>query len=296
MKKYVTIDIGGTNIKYGLIDENGSFLNRNSMPTQAHKGGSHILQEVFDIVKTFSSSEKLSGVCISTAGMVDPTSGSIFYSAPLIPNYAGINFKKSIYETFRLPCEVENDVCCAGLAESISGAAKNSSTALILTVGTGIGGCIIIDNKIFHGFSNSACEIGYMLIKESDFQTLGATSILSKKVADLKNSTTEYWNGYRIFEEAKKGDKICINAINEMVDVLGVGIANISYVINPQTIVLGGGIMAQKEYLEKPLRNALDHYLLPAISKHTTLTFAKHKNDAGMLGAFYNFKQKNANQ
>lgn len=107
-------------------------------------------------------------------------------------------------EKFQIPCEVENDVNCAGLAEYRNGAAKGSKVALVLTIGTGIGGCILLDGKVFHGFSNSACEVGYMHMDDSDFQTLGAASILTKKVAERKNEIEDKWDGYHIFEEAKR--------------------------------------------------------------------------------------------
>ena len=291
MKKYISIDIGGTAIKYGLIGENAEIILKESIKTEAEKGGPEILRKIIGIVEDLinRTQEKISGICISTAGMVDTKKGSIFYSAPLIPNYAGTQFKKTLEEKFRIPCEVENDVNCAGLAECRSGAAKGSSVALILTIGTGIGGCIVLDGKVFHGFSNSACEVGYMHMGNSDFQTLGAASILTKKVAEWKGEPQEKWDGYHIFEEAKKGDKICLLAIDEMTDILGKGIANICYVINPEIVVLGGGIMAQEEFLKERIEGALKKYLVSSIEKHTKITFAKHQNDAGMLGAFYHF-------
>ena len=161
-KKYVSIDIGGTAIKYGIIDGTGRILTRSEMRTEAEKGGPSILKKAVGIVQELKSKEEISGICISTAGMVDTEKGEIFYSAPLIPNYAGTRFKEVMEETFGIPCEVENDVNCAGLAESESGSAKGSSSTLMLTIGTGIGGCIVLDHKVFHGFSNSACEVGYM--------------------------------------------------------------------------------------------------------------------------------------
>lgn len=160
----------------------------------------------------------------------------------------------------------------------------------MLTIGTGIGGCMVVDGKVFHGFSNSACEVGYMHMDDSDFQTLGATSIMTKKVAEWKHDPVEKWSGYRIFEEAKKGDELCNRAIDEMADVLGKGIANICYVINPEVVVLGGGIMAQEEFLKDKLESGVAKYLIPSMKRHTKLVFAKHRNDAGMLGAFYHFK------
>lgn len=292
MKKYVSIDIGGTAIKYGIIDEEGQILCRREMKTEAHKGGPAILEKALAIVEELSTRETVSGICISTAGMVDTEKGEIFYAAPLIPNYAGTKFKETMEQRFGLPCEVENDVNCAGLAEAVSGGAKGSRVSLILTIGTGIGGCAIIDGKVFHGAGNSACEIGYMHMDGSDFQTLGAASILTKRVAVLKQEPAEMWNGYRIFEEAKKGDVQCIQAIDEMTDVLGKGISNICYVLDPEVIVLGGGIMAQEEFLRGRIENALKKYLVPSIAAHTRIEFAKHRNDAGMLGAFYNFRSK----
>ena len=124
---------------------------------------------------------------------------------------------------------------------------------------------------------------------DSDFQTLGAASILTKKVAEWKGEQEDIWDGYHIFEEAKKGDELCNRAIDEMCDVLGKGIANICYVINPEIVVLGGGIMAQEEFLKDRIKAAMDKYLVSSIAKHTKLAFAKHQNDAGMLGAFYHF-------
>ena len=209
MKRYISIDIGGTAIKYGIIGEDAKIMLKKSMPTAAGKGGPAILDKVIGIVnEMLVSHSEIAGICISTAGMVDTETGSIFYSAPLIPNYAGTQFKKILEEKFQIPCEVENDVNCAGLAEYKNGAAKGSKVALVLTIGTGIGGCILLEGKVFHGFSNSACEVGYMHMDDSDFQTLGAASILTKKVAERKNEIEDKWDGYHIFEEAKKGDQI----------------------------------------------------------------------------------------
>jgi predicted NBD/HSP70 family sugar kinase len=294
MNKYISIDIGGTAIKYGLITEDGEIINRSERETEASKGGPSILEKAVEIVENFSETEGICGICISTAGMVDTKRGEIFYSAPLIPNYAGTNFKETMEQKFGIPCEVENDVNCAGLAEAVSGAAKGSCVSLMLTVGTGIGGCVVINGEVFHGFSNSACEVGYMHMAGSDFQTLGAASILTRKVAEWKNEPEENWNGYNIFEKAKKGDEICIRAIDEMADVLGQGIANICYVINPEVVVLGGGIMAQEEYLRGRIETAVRRYLNQSIASRTKIAFAKHRNDAGMLGAFYNFKRSSA--
>ena len=294
MKKYVSIDIGGTAIKYGVINSEGQIVEKEQMPTEAWRGGPEILNKVIGIVETYKKIYTVSGICISTAGMVDVEKGEIFYAAPLIPNYAGTKFKQVLEEKFQIPCEVENDVNCAGLAESVSGVAKQSKVTLCLTVGTGIGGCIIIQGKIFRGYSNSACEVGYMNMGDSDFQTLGAASVLTKKVAERKKEPQERWNGYRIFEHAKKGDAVSCQANEEMVAILGKGSATICYVLNPEIIVLGGGIMAQQEFLKEKIEQSVKRYLVPSIAENTKIAFAKHKNDAGMLGAFYHFTERHS--
>lgn len=290
MKRYVSIDIGGTAIKSGIVYDNGTILKREECETRAEQGGAGILKRTIELVREYSKEQKVNGICISTAGMVDIQKGEIFYAAPLIPNYAGTRFKETMEQTFGLPCEVENDVNCAGLAEVQSGAAKGSKVAVCLTVGTGIGGCIILDGQVFHGYSNSACEVGYMHMPGGDFQTLGAVSAMSKKVSQRKNSTPKEWSGRRIFEAARRGDLTCIEAIDEMAGVLGMGIADICCVINPQIVVLGGGIMAQEEILKPKIRASLDRHLVSGIAGKTELVMAKHRNDAGMLGAFYHFK------
>ena len=292
MKQYLAIDIGGTAIKYGIIDDERGISEKHEMPTEAEKGGPSILDKILDIVGSYA--EQIAGVGISTAGMVDCGKGEIFYASPLIPNYIGINYKTAIWDKYHLPCEVENDVNCAGLAEALCGAAKGAHSAVVITVGTGIGGCLIANGKVYHGFSNSACEIGYMYVNgDVRYERQGATSVMTENVAAAKNEPKENWNGRKIFAAAKNGDSICIEAIEQMADVLCRGIANICYVVNPEVVVLGGGIMAQTQYLAKPLNDALDKYLVPSVRQHTRLAFASLGNDAGMLGAWYNFKQRN---
>lgn len=292
MKGYVSIDIGGTAIKYGIVNDNGRILKRQEMKTEAWRGGPSILAKAESIVGAAVKEDAISGICISTAGMVDTEKGEIFYAAPLIPDYAKTPFKAVMEERFRLPCEVENDVNCAGLAESMTGAAAGSESTLMLTIGTGIGGCFVLGGNVYHGFSNSACEVGYMHMFDSDFQTLGAASILTKKVAAQKGESAHEWSGLRIFNEAKGGDTICTESIDEMIDILGRGIANICYVLNPQTVVLGGGIMGQEAFLKRRVEKAVGQYLISSVAKCTTIKFAMHRNDAGLLGAFYHFMKK----
>lgn len=294
MTHYLAIDIGGTQIKYGLVDQSGQLLEHHKMDTQAHLGGPHILATVKELVKTYKESSSIAGVAISSAGMVDHEKGEIFYSGPQIPNYAGTKFKAEIEGDFGLPCEIENDVNCAGLAEGISGAGRDSRISLCLTIGTGIGGCLLINKEIYHGSSNAACEVGYLPLAEGSFQDLASTTALVQNVAKLHGDDVADWDGYRIFAEAKAGNSKCQAAIHQLVDYLGKGIATITYVVNPEVVILGGGIMGQKDYLEPVLKESLQRHLLPSLVEKTKIAFAEHENAAGMLGAFYHFAQKQA--
>jgi predicted NBD/HSP70 family sugar kinase len=292
MSYYIGIDIGGTATKHGILTQAGHIVEKSSYPTPASDGGPAILESVLQLIYRYKERYEISGVCISTAGMVDCEKGEVFHSGPLIPNYAGTAFKKEIERRFSIPCEVENDVNCAGLAEYHSGAAKGSKVALCLTVGTGIGGCAILNGEVLHGCSNSALEIGYMPMQGDTFERLGAASVLVAKVAKEKGEKLETWSGVRVFEQAKQGDTICISAIDEMCQTLGRGIATICYVLNPDVVVLGGGIMSQESYLRPRIEAALQAQLEPILYQQLHLEFAYHQNDAGMLGAFYHFRKK----
>ena len=293
MKKYFCIDIGGTSVKYGIYSENCGFLSEASFPTQSWLGGPSIIDRSLKLVSQILKSQPdICGICISTAGMVDCNAGCITYASSLIPEYTGTPIKKIFEQKFHLPCEVENDVNCAALVEYFSGAAKGASSCLCLTVGTGIGGAFVNHGEIFHGFSGSGCEIGYMVLPDGPFQNIASASALVRNVAKRKNLPSSSLSGKKIFALAKSNDTDCIEEINRMASYLGMGIANICYVLNPEVVVLGGGIMVQKEILYGKIREALDKYLLHSIAENTTLKFAHNQNRAGMLGAFYHFKAR----
>jgi len=292
MEQYICIDIGGTAIKYGLLDEQAQILERHSIPAEGQKGGAQLLRKTLDIVRKYRS--EAVGVCLSSAGMVDIVRGEIFYAGPTIPDFAGTRFRAAVQETFGLPCEIENDVNCAGLAEARSGAGQGASSMLCLTVGTGIGGCFVVDGRVWHGFSNSACEVGYMHMPGGNFQEIGANSVMVGELRRRKKATEREWGGRRIFDAARAGDADCIEVIDRMVDALGMGMANICYVLNPELIVLGGGVMQQEEYLYPRLRKALEKYLTDAVASRTKLAFAAYRNSAGMIGALYHFRDMQA--
>jgi len=288
MEKYAVFDIGGTNLKYGIINDNGEIMTYREVPSEAKKGGAHVMNGVVRIANEYKMDETVKGVCISTAGVVDPERGIIVYANDNIPNYTGLNVKKIVESNVNLPCEVENDVACALLAERFAGVAKNSQVTLCLTIGTGIGGSLMIGDKVFHGAGNFAGEVGYMDISGEHFEKAASTKAMLDKAFARKGSKEEI-DGIKVFELARLGDAVCIEAINEMCDCLARGIANICYIINPDLVVVGGGITAQGDYLLDIINDKLGMYLIEKIRVNTKLLFAANGNKAGMLGAYYNF-------
>lgn len=293
---YICLDIGGTSIKYGLLNIDGEILVSGSVPTRIIKNQNSILLDVKRIINNIQEEYgviySIKAICVSTAGVVDPVNGKVIYSGPTIPFYSGTEIKKEIEESFKLPCVVENDVNCAGLGEYWMGAGINSKSMVCLTIGTGIGGSIIIDGKLFNGFNNTAGEIGYMDVYGKYIQDIASAKFLVNRVKEKKKSLEGIecqLTGIEIFELAKNKDKICIDAIDELIKNLSIGIRNIIYLLNPEVIVIGGGITVQKEYLEEKIRIEVNKGMISDNFGMTKIELAKQQNQAGILGALYNY-------
>ena len=289
MKQYICIDIGGTAIKYGVVQsgEIPEIIQTDSCKTP--KNGTKILQKVFDIIEDLKRKYgQAEAVCISSAGIVNSEEGCILEANDdLIPGYTGTKIADRVKEKFGIPCFVENDVNCAAMAEYYAGAAKGYHSMLMLTIGTGIGGAFIADGKLLKGHTYSACEVGYMNMEEGTFEEIAATSALVARTAKRLRKTADEISGKWIFEQAQDGNEVCIEEIDRMCDILAKEISNICYVLNPEIVLLGGGISAQTDWLKPRIEMGMEKYLIPVIRKKTKLDFAKFKNQAGMIGAYY---------
>lgn len=285
MRRFIGIDIGGTSIKYGLVNEDLTVEKDGSCKTP--DAGQRILETICECVeRLLTEAADIKAVCVSSAGIIDSENGVVQEANPaLIPGYTGTRIGDRILKQFGLPCYVENDVNCAGMAEYAAGAAKGSSSMLMLTIGTGIGGAFIWDGKLWKGYGNSACEVGRMELGTGSFEELAATSALVLNTAKRLGKVPEEISGKWIFEQAQAGNEVCIQEIDRMCDALALGIANLCYVLNPEIVVLGGGISAQREWLLPRLKKGLERYLIPSILEQTRLEFAAFGNYAGMMGA-----------
>ncbi|UJL45776.1 ROK family protein [Virgibacillus sp. NKC19-16] len=289
MRNFLAFDIGGTLLKYGVLNETGGIIEKNEMVTEAHLGGIEVLKKVKHIGDGLMKSYNISGICISTAGQVDSKNGEILYASSLVPHYTGMHIKKELEAYFSLPVAVENDVNCVGIAESWIGKGKDAKSLFCLTIGTGIGGSYIIDNKLHTGHSFSGGEIGYIPIEGSQLEELASTRTLVRNVASEKGIEENKITGKEIFELALKGDDICIQEIERLVYYLSKGIATIAYMMNPEMIVIGGGITNQKDYLYPLIMEQLEKDIIPSLLRKTKIEIADHLNDAGMIGALRHF-------
>ena len=151
MSRYVCIDIGGTAVKYGLADEQGKLLDKGSMETRAQEGPQPLLEHIRELAAAYQSQQPVAGIAVSTAGIVDPEKGSILFAGDNLPGYTGTDVKAILERDCGVLCEVENDVNCAGLGELWLGAGRGAKSLVCITVGTGIGGCVILDGRLVHG-------------------------------------------------------------------------------------------------------------------------------------------------
>lgn len=287
--KILTFDIGGTAIKYGICNDDFELIEKHSVPTEAKLGGQHIIEKVIEIIESFSDIDR---VAISTAGQVDSQNGIVVYSTDNIPYYTGMMVKSIVENKTGIPCFVENDVNSAAVGEAKFGAAIGCSDFICLTYGTGIGGAIFLDGKLYKGSGNSAGELGHMITHAGGKQcTCGGEGCYecyaSAKalLTAIKRNTGEDLNGFQIFEKKNFERPEIRSEIDKWIDEIISGLINIIYIFNPPLIVLGGGILNENyiiELIDRKIYNKLmDNY------KNVNIVRAKLGNDAGMLGAAY---------
>lgn len=287
--RILCFDIGGTFIKYGLCDENFNLLEKDKIPTLAENGGQSIIERVIEIIEQYDSIDR---VAVSTAGQVDSENGIVVYSTDNIPYYTGMRVKSLIENKTGIPTFVENDVNSAALGEAHFGAAKGVSDFICLTLGTGIGGAIFLNNKLYKGSASSAGELGHMIIHsggkqctcggEGCYECYASASALIKAVN--KVSPVEL-NAFQIFEKENIEKPEIRSEIDKWIDEIIVGLVNIIYIFNPSMIVLGGGIMNEDYIIElidrKIYTRLMDNF------KNVKIVRPKLGNDAGMIGVAY---------
>ncbi len=292
MKQIISFDIGGTDIKYGIISSDYQIIEHDKMATHALQGGKSIIDKVIKKINEYKLKYTLSGVAISTAGIIDPFKGEVIGGTDTIPDYIGLNIKNMVESSTNLPCAVLNDVKCFALCEHELGSAKDTSNFIMMTIGTGIGGAYYLNNQLIYGKNFSAGEWGYMRINNENYENLASITALIRYANTYIKM--DDWNGKKIFDLYDNNDPQAKYIVNLFYDNLATGIVNLIYIFNPEKIIIGGGISGRKEKFLQELTTYINaklepHFQLPEI------LLSKFSNQSGLLGAFIHFKNQQGN-
>ena len=284
--RILAFDIGGTNIKYATMDEKFKITDKHTIATEAQKGGQELVQKIISIIESYSDIDR---VAISTAGQVDRDNGIVVYSTDNIPYYTGMMVKKLIENKTGIPTYVENDVNAFAVGEAKFGAAKGKTDFLALTYGTGIGGALYLDNKLYKGMGCSAGEFGHMVTHaggkqctcggEGCYECYASTRALLESV-NKRNSTN--LNAFEIFEKENFEKPEIRSVIDQWIDEMIIGLINIIYIFNPPLIVLGGGIMNENYVID--LIDRKIYNLLMENFRDVNIVRSKLGSDAALLG------------
>jgi glucokinase len=309
-KYYVGIDIGGTKIAFGIVGEDRKLLTSRSIPAGAGRPFEVIVKEMADTAKITVADaglgfDRIAGIGIGVPSTVDPKTGRVVFANNL--GWRDLDLTGEFRKHWDIPVYLENDADCAALAESMEGpmAEKN---VLVITIGTGFGGGLIIDGRIFKGGDNSGFEPGHsVLVFEGERCTCGLrgcaeayTSVTAlirqtrEKMAVHRDSLMwgecggdlEKVDGRTSFSAAKKGDAAAGEVVRDYVEYVSAGIANLVTLFRPQAVIIGGAISAEGEYLLEPLRKSAGSRIYAAgILPMPPLVQARLGNNAGIIGA-----------
>ena len=257
----IGIDIGGTNIGAGLVDENLNIIYKVEVPTNKDKGYDFVELEIIAIIeemiqKALEFNQNIESIGIGIPGIVDVKGHNVIYSANL--NWNNVPLCKKLMDKFNILINIENDATLAGIAELVLGVSKGYNTSVFITLGTGIGGGIVINNKVYTGRHGIGSEIGHMIVGENFYdcncgnngclETFASSTAIQKYVINeiqkgandtlilKKVNSFDKIDTKLIFECAKLGDELANKAVDRMVKYLTIGIANIINILDPDII------------------------------------------------------------
>ena len=299
MEKFMVFDIGGSSVKWSVINKSGEILESSKFSVPDNKDA--FFDNLGKTTNEMKEKHGVKGIAISAPGAVDSETG-IIGGLSAIPYIHGPNFKEILRELTGLNAELENDANCAALGECWLGAGKGNKDLAFVVCGSGIGGAIVKDKKIHSGIHKHGGEFGYCSItceldgeepKFTSWSQAGSTTALAKKVAKLKGLEKGSLDGVEVFELCNKGDEAALKEVDKYYYIMAVGIYNIQYTYDPEVIILGGAISERTEYvdeinkrLDKLMNSDLEGTIKPVIKK------CEFGNDANKLGALYNYLQR----
>lgn len=304
---YLGIDLGGTNIAVGLVNEQGQILARNSIPTQASSGEDTVIARMAQAVKDLTAEagvplSEIVSVGVGSPGAIDSVSGTVL-SACNLP-FSHTPLAARLEALLGRPVRVENDANAAAWAEAVAGAARGTRDNIMITLGTGVGGGIVIGGRLYGGFNNYGGEFGHMIICADGEKCacgqsgcLEAYSSATALIRDTRRAAEEkrdslLWqcteadgsfSGKTAFAAAACGDAAAKAVIDRYVHYLSLGLINLIRIFQPEVLVVGGGVAYAGEALMAPLREKLDGYI--GGKNNPRIEAAILGNDAGIVGA-----------
>ena len=304
MKHYLGIDIGGTAVKLGIVDETGKVLCKGEQSVNFDGYQTPVLDTVRKAAKEFLTAqaipvENLSGIGVSATGQIDSRKGIVAGTCGNFPNYIGSPIKAALEQDFGLSVTVANDANCMTLGEVWVGGAQGYTDVIGVTLGTGVGGGILTGGRLLEGARGLGGELGHYRTHALDGVpcTCGATGCWERYAATTalvraaKERDPALVDGRAIFAAAEAGDKTVLALLDNWTDEIAQGLAGMVHIFNPQLILIGGGVSAQQKLLIDPIAAKVKASVMPAFAEGLELRAAQLHNDAGMVGAVYYFKQ-----
>lgn len=287
---YIGIDLGGTNVRAALVNEDGQILSQIIESTEVEKGPNYIINKICRMIRSLDGFEKAKAIGVGAPGPLDPYKG-IILSPVNLPDWDEIHLSDILTNEFGIPTFVDNDANVAGLAEAILGSGRGYSIVQYITISTGIGGGLIIDGKIINGATGNAGEIANIIVQPGGYKhsilNPGALEGMASGTA-IKRIGKERLKAIEdakdVFRLAGEGNEEAIRIIDEVVDYLARGIAAISHVVEPHIFVIGGGVMKSKEYFLSKLRKRAKDYVYDVMKDNLKISEAKLDNP-GVIGA-----------
>ncbi len=283
MKQFISIDIGGTSIKYGTVSQNGDVLSSSEAATPASFRGEELLFFLTDIIKTLRNKET-AGIGIATLGAVDSEKGCVTGMCDNLPVLRDLPLKSHLSKEFRLPVSVMNDVNTTALGEAGFGAGQGLKTFFCLTLGTGIGGAFVHDGKVITGEHGTAGEIGYLWSGRGEsYEALASARRFSDESRALGNHEE------KMLVPALLGDPVYADLLDRWTKDVAFGIADVIYILDPGTVIIGGAVSSIGTLLTDRISERLDEILYPDFRGKTKILPARNGNLSNILGAIYPF-------
>jgi len=307
MGLFIGLDLGGTNLKYALGTKSGELIIKSSRPSLADREQAAIFKNIYAGIEELleaaaKQNETVTAIGFGSPGSIHFEKGQLIGSTPNIPAWTDAPIKKNIEKRFHITTWADNDANVVALAEARLGAGKGYPNALFLTLGTGIGGGIILNHQLLRGAHHSAAEVGHVIVEFNGRPCncgnhgcleayASAPAMVARYRKKLKRTGVEYkindLSTELIFHKAAMNEDLAKQTIQEACNYLGAGIASIVNVIDPDIVIIGGGVSEAGPEFITAIETEVKKYAIKAIARDLKVINASLGNDAGVVGAIF---------